>query len=260
MSDRYADAVRARRAELRAALAELDGAHRAELRSELALARIAASDAAIAALSRLAREARAYVESAGPAGRRRLPALLGDAVDALAVALHSAAHLGAALRRIAGRRGLELGPDWPRLPGPRLPVVVPVPPDSARHSLLAGAVEGVALWRVALVPLAVLPLLGLPALGGPRLAPLAVGLGLAGLILAVRHRRAAADRAALYACAVDTLGSARAAIEADLGRRLLELERTLGAELDRAAARRRCEIEAELGALAPDRQVEVSDA
>lgn len=255
MSDRYADAVRARRAELRAERGLLDGGHRAELRSALALSRIAASAAATTGLAQLAREARQHVD--GSAAADALPTQLAAALDEIARDGHArwAADLRPPLRRIAAGRALELDPGWPRLPEARLPVVIAPPaPEPVRRarSLLAGAAQGVALWRLVLLPLAALPLLGLPALGGPAFAPLAVGAGLAGIVLAVRSRRTALERAALRRCADEMLAAARVALDADLGRRLLELEQAAAAELDAAVARRRDTVEAELRALAPD--------
>lgn len=263
MPDRYADAVRARRSELRAERLLLDGAHRGELRSELALSRIAASAAATTALTELAREARLHVEGADREGRARLPASLAAALDAVAVMVHArwVAELAPALRRIATGRSLVTDRDWPRLPGPRLPVVVvPSAPDPVRQArtLLVGAADGVALWRLVLLPLAVLPLLGLPALGGPALAPFAAGVAVAGVVVAVRSRRATLERAGLRRCVDETLTAGRAVVEADLGRRLLELERAVGAELDVAVARRRAVVEAELRVLASDQPAAVS--
>lgn len=255
MADRYADAVRARRAELRGERALLEGGHRADLRSELALGRIAASDAASTALAELGRQARGHAAAADRAALVALPAQIAAALDAVALAVNArlTAELGPALRRIATSRALWLGTGWPRLPGPRLPVVaVPEPEPLPARSLLAGAAEGLALWRFALLPLAALPLLGLPALGGLALAPLAVGIGATAVVVAIRSRRLALQRAALRRSADETLAAAGAALDADVGRRLLELERAAAAELDTAVVRRRALVDAELRALAPE--------
>jgi hypothetical protein len=253
--DRYADAVRARRAELAQARALLGGAHRTELRSELALSRIAASDAATTALGQLSRETRVHVERSDPSGRHRLPGLLASALDTLALDVHArwAADLTPGLCRIASTRGLDLGP--PALPAPRLPLVT-APPVAERvrpaRSLFAGAAEGMLLWRLVLLPVVALPLLGLPVVGGPALAPLAAGAGVAGAVVAVRSRRAARERAALRRCTDELLAAGRVALEVDLARRLLELARSLGATLDAAVARRRAALEAELRSLSPE--------
>jgi hypothetical protein len=264
MPDRYVDAVRARRAELRAARALLTGGHRVELRSCLALSRITAAADAGAALAGLAREAADHIDAGPPVGRQRLPGLLSTAVDAVAVEVHAgwAAALRPALRRIAGERDLVLDPGWPRLPPPRLSgLVATVPAPAVRPwSLLAGAADGAALWRLALFPLAVLPLLGLPALAGPALAPLAVGIGVAAVVAAVRARRASAERLRLHRHTEQVLAAAARAVDADLGRRLVELERAVVVTLDAAVLRRRAEVDAELALLAPERTGQVSGA
>lgn len=252
MSDRYADAVRARRAELRAERAALAGAHRVELRTELALARLAVTDLVAAALRQLAREARARIATADRAGRDRMPADIAIAVAALAAAVDAelSGELAPALRRIAGVRALEMPEGWPAVPAARPPVV-----DDAfarpRTPLLTGALEGITVWRTALVPIAALPLLGLPVLGGPALAPLAIGAAAAALVVAVRHRRAQVERTALARAAEEAVATARALLDADTGRRILELERSAGAELDHAVLSRRAVVEAELRELSP---------
>ena len=256
MTDRYADAVRARRAELRAVRSELSGSHRAELRTALALARISASDATSAALRGLSREARRRAETADRAGRVELPAAVGAAVAAVATSVDEAlvGELGPALRRAAGARGLGMPAGWPRFEPPRLPDVADAWPQrpAGRTHVVAGAVEGMALWRAALVPLAALPLLGLPALGGPALAPLAVGIAAAGLAVAISGRRVVAERAALRRGVDEAVAAARVAIDADVARRLVELERVAGVELDRAVERRRAAVDAELRALSSE--------
>ncbi len=258
MSDRYGDAVLARRAELADARALLAGTHRAELRSELALSRLAAADALVAALGQLGREVSGHVGHADRAVRQRLPVVLAAAPDRIAAAVHDRwrAELAPALRRIGTVRSLDMAPAWPRLPPPRLPVL-PAPPAVERvraaRSLLTGAVEGLALWRLVLLPLAALSLLGMGVPAWPALVPLAAGVGVAGAVVAVRSRRLALERAALRRWAEEMLAAARVALDADIGRRLLEVERSAGAELDAAVARRRRAVDAELRALAPDR-------
>jgi hypothetical protein len=269
---RYADAVRARRAELADARALLVGSHRAELRSELALSRLVAADALATALAHLARESREHIGHADRAVRLRFPVLLAAALDLVAAAVHQrwSAELAPGLRRIAAARSLGFEPAWPRLPPPRLPVLSAPPAVErvrAARSLLTGAVEGLALWRLVLLPLAAvvmlvpgLPLgastdvgLGVPA--WPALLPLAAGVGVAGAVVVVRSRRVALERLGLSRCAEETLAAARVALQADLGRRVLEVERCAGAELDAAVSRRRRAVDAELSALAPDREV-----
>lgn len=272
MPDRYADAVRARREELRVERALLDGSHRTELRNELALSRIAAAESATAALADLAREARIRIDAgageigageveAGEVGVGEVPAQVAGALVAVAERVHSglAVELAPAVRRIATRRGVPVPAGWPPLPAPRF--IAPeqrVEPIRRGRSLIAGAAEGVAVWRLLLLPLAVLPLLGLPALGGLRFAPLAAGLALAAIALTIRSGRAALRRAALRRCVEEMITSARSTIDADLGRMLLEIDRAIGVDLDTAVHRRRAAVDAQLRALAADRPLGVA--
>ena len=257
MPDRYADAVRARRAELRAELAPLAGTHRAEVRAELGLARIVATDGAAAAFADLAREVAAHTGHPERAVGRALPACLPAALDGLATRVHTAtlAQLAPALRRIATVRRLELGPAWPTLPSPRLPLLAGGPAAPVRAPRLAGAAEGLAVWRVAFVVLAAMPLVGLPVWGGPALAPVAVGLGAAAVAIAVIARRGHAEQALLRRQVDAVLGQARVTLRVDVERMLLELERSAAAELDAAVQCRRAVVEAELLALTGPRAV-----
>jgi hypothetical protein len=257
MPDRYGDAVRARRVELRAEQGPLAGTHRAELRAELALARIRASDAATAALADLAREARSHTVHPERGVRRSLPARLPSALDAVAAQVHATAlaALAPALRRIACTRRLDLGPQWPALPPPRLPLLEGAPPGPVRAPRLAGAAEGLAVWRVALVVLAAMPLVGLPVWGGSALAPVAVGLGAAAVAVAVRSRRIGVERLVLQRQVDSVLAHGRSTLRVDIERMLLELERAAAAELDAAVERRRAAVEGELLALAGPREV-----
>lgn len=250
MPDRYADAVRARRRELRELRERLSGSHRGELRSCLALSRLAATGEAAVELAALRREAAEHVRRGDRHARERLPGLLCAAVDAVAatVAAGWAAALRPSLRRIATERGLDLEPGWPRLPAARPPGPPPPPePAAPGPSLLTGVVEGAALGRLALLPLAAL----LPALGGPALAPLAVAAGVAAVVVTVRARRSAAVRDRAHRRAEQIIAAAAAAIQADLDRRLVELERSGAAALDAAVLRRRAAVDRELALLAP---------
>src|SRR3954451_249006 len=78
--DRYADAVRARRAELRDARALLLGGHRAALHGCLAGARLTASVELAAALAVLDRELRHHADRGGPSDRVALPGRADAAV------------------------------------------------------------------------------------------------------------------------------------------------------------------------------------
>jgi hypothetical protein len=254
--DRYGNAVRARRVELRAEQGPLSGTHRAELRAEIGLARIGAADATAAALTDLAGEARSHAGHPDRTVRRSLPARLPAALDDVAAQVHAGllAALAPALRRIAAARRLDLGPRWPALPLPRLPLMDGAPKRPARAPRLAGAAEGLAVWRVALVVLAAMPVVGLPVLGGPALAPVAVGLGAAAVALAVHVRRTGVDRAVLQRQVDAVLAQARSTLRVDVERMLLELERSAAAELDAAVERRRTAVEAELLLLAGSRR------
>jgi len=258
-ADRYADAVRARRAELRGARALLLGGHRAELRSGLAAGRLTASAELAASLAALDRELRHHTDRADRVGRAALPDRATAAVDRLAVGTGErwAAAVLPAVRRVAGVRRLPV--PWLVPTGgdplaamlsrpPEVPLPPPDPPPGAVRALLTGATEGT--WRLALLPAAVLPAVGLPALGGRSVLPLAVGLGLALLVGAVRARRVAADRARLRRWGADVVAAVRGALETELARRLIELERLVGAELDDAVTRRRDAVDGELRALA----------
>jgi len=264
LRNRYADAVRERRAELRGARSLLVGGHRAELRSGLAAARLAASAELATALAALDRELRHHADHADRAGRAALPEMVPAAVDRLLdhAAGRWAATVLPALRCVATVRGLRPPLPWPggRATTDRVTaalrcrpmVALPAldPPPTVVRALLAGATEG--MWRLALLPAAALSAVGLSALGGRSTVPFALGLGLALLLVAVRARRVAADRARLRRWGTEVTATVRGALETELSRRLLEVERHAGAELDDAAVRRRTEIDAELRALAPE--------
>ncbi len=255
--DRYADAVRARRAELRAAEALLRGGHRAELRSGLAAGRLTASAELAAALAALDREVRHHADHADGHGRAALPERVAGAVDRLAASAGRrwAAVVLPAVRRVAGARGLPV--PWSGAHPltavlarpPTVAVPAPEPPPGALRAVLVGATAG---WRLALLPVAVLPAVGLPVLAGPAAVPLAVGSGLALLGVGVRARRVAADRARLRRWGAEVVAAVRGALETELARRLLEVERLAGHELDDAVTRRRVQVERALRELAPD--------
>ena len=185
MPDRYADAVRARRAELRALRELLAGGHRAELRTELATVKVAVAAQLGAALIAVAREFRGQVERADRRTRAVLPELLlAEVENALARERHAGlAAAAAAVRRTAGARSVPFDPMWPApgrgSPRRRLPEPPPLePPPGAARALLTGVAGS---WRLALVPLAALPVVGI---AGPALLPLAVGTGVAAVLAA----------------------------------------------------------------------------
>jgi hypothetical protein len=257
MPDRYADAVRARRAELRARRALLAGGHRAELRTRLALARIAATAEIAGELAGLGRELRAHADRSDRRTRERLPDLVGRAAQVLA---HRARgrreRLLAEIRVIAGSRGLLPGLHWPAsavaVPGPSLPA-----PAGGPSALLTGLLDGAGWWRVAPAVLG-LPVLGLPVLGlpvpgglGPATAAVSAGLAVAALAAAVAARRAAADRARWRAWGIEAVAALRVHALTDLDSWLVGLEARVLADLDRAAVRAAAQIDAELAALTP---------
>lgn len=253
---RYDTAVRARRAELTARRELLGGGHRGELRAHLARSRLACSAELAVALADLEREARTHIDAADRAARQRVPLLvagglrhvedeLGDRL--LATALPP-------LRRIAAERGLPLDVV---APGPRpgtaprrLPVPDP-PVGAARALLMAGATGGVGVWRFVLLVAVGMPMVGLPTLGGVTFLPFAVGLGVALLACAAGVQRAAADRTRLRRWTTEAVTATRAAAEAHLGGRIIDLEQCVGAALDTAVTRHRAVVEAELRALSP---------
>ena len=259
-ADRYADAVRSRRAELRTVRALLLGGHRVELRHTLTASRLTASAELAAALASLGRELRHHAAHADRAGRAAVPALAAAAVGALVdrVVAGWVTAVLPGLRRIAAPRcvpGTLPGPAGALEPvvtvlarRPSITLPGPDPPPSAAGALLAGVTGGT--WRLALVPAAVLPAVGLPALGGRALLPPALGVALALLVTAARAHRTAADRARLRRWADDVVMVVRSELDTELARRLIDVERVAAAELDELVARRLDLIDTELRALA----------
>jgi hypothetical protein len=251
--DRYADAVRARRAELRDARTSLLGGHRAELHGCLAAARLTASAELAGALAGLDRELRHHADRGGPSDRAALPGRADAAVARFVD--HTVGRWVAvvlpAVRRVGAARSVTV-PGAATAAVLRRPVAVPLPvpdpPPGVGRAVLAGATGGT--WRLVLLPAAVLPA-GLPALAGRTLLPLAVGIGLVLLVGAVHTRRVAADRNRLRRWGAEVVGTVRATTETELARRLLEVERLVATELDDTVSRRRAAVEAEIRALAP---------
>jgi hypothetical protein len=259
--DRYADAVRARRAELRSVRTLLLGGHRVELRHCVTASRLAASAELADALAGLGRELRHHAARAGRAGRAALPATAGSAVDRLVghVVARWAVVLVTGLRRVAAPRCPPGLTPWPVDTDPVVALVVRRPsvalpgPDPPAGSMRALLLVTGGTWRLALLPAAVLPAVGLPALGGLAVLPPALGLGLALLVVGVRAHRVAADRVRLRRWADESVATVRVALDAELARRAVEVERVAGAELDELVARRLAWVDAELRALAPER-------
>ncbi|HVL82956.1 MAG TPA: hypothetical protein VM367_01485 [Pseudonocardia sp.] len=252
--DRYADAVRARRAELAGLRALLARGHRGELRSRLALARITASAGLATELAAFGRELRACIDAADGRSRTALPDAVGGAVPELVASAreHTAGAL-AAVRVLAAERGLLPDLCWPATPatGPLPALPAPEAPATAARALV-DLVGAAGPWRVVL-PVAGLPILGAPALGRPAAVPLLLAASVLVVGLGVRARRVALDRARLHRWTVEVLAALRTALGAELDRWFVEVERAAGGDLDTRAAARLAEVDAELAALAPDR-------
>jgi hypothetical protein len=259
LPDRYADAVRARRAELRGVRALLLGGHRVEMRHCLTASQLVAVAELAAALSVLGRELRHHAARADRAGRAALPSLAEVAVGHLVdrVVMRWAAVVLPGLRRVASPLAPDAVPDLRPVVTvltrrPSITVPGPEPPQRALGALLAGATGGT--WRLALLPVAVLPAVGLPAVGGRAVLAPALGIALALLVATTRAQRVAADRVRLRRWVDEVTAAVRAALGTELARRLIDVERVAGAELDVLVARRLALVEAELRALAPAEQ------
>lgn len=245
MPDHYADAVRDRRAELRERRTLLVGC-RGEIRTQLALARIDGAAEVAAGLARLGREIRGYPDRADRRTLRELPRLVATAVAVLdAESDTRRTRVLAALRVIAGERGLLPGLGWPAAPAAAPEPVIPAPPAPA------GLVDGAGSWRLAVpvVGLLGLPVLGLPAggLAGTLLAAAAATALLAGLAAG----RTAADRGRWCGWGEEVLAALRLRALTDLDTWLVALESRVSPELDRAAAGAVATVDAELAELAP---------
>ncbi|WP_300018327.1 hypothetical protein [Pseudonocardia sp.] len=234
MRDRYAEAVAARRAELRGRERLLGPGLRAELRDALVLARAGAAAATAADLTDL----RHQIDV------RHDPALVVDAARAVEVRAYArwAAAAGEAVLRVALHR--ELPVQWPvavEPPGRALPQ----PPPPVR---VLDVVADAGAWRLAVLPVAVAPLTG-PA--GPAVLLPALGAGVLVLATVLGARRAALRRARMRSWSAELLVALQARIDAELGRRTAALAADVGPVLEAAAARRRADVRAELALLAP---------
>lgn len=233
MPDRYADAVAARRRELRDQQRLLAGGLRTELRDALVHARATAAAGAAADLTDLRHELDA----------RHGPALVVAAVREVEAHAYErwAETAGEAVFRTALHRELPVCPPVPA-GGP----VVAAGPPPPRPVRLADVLADAGTWRLAVLPLAVAPLTG-PA--GPAVLLPALGAGVLVLVAVVRGRHAAARRARMRSWSTEVLAEARARIDVELGRRTAALAADAGTVLDAALAGRRVAVEAELALL-----------
>ncbi|AEA28721.1 hypothetical protein Psed_6633 [Pseudonocardia dioxanivorans CB1190] len=250
MPDRYADAVRMARAELRARRLALPG-HAAEVRAACSLARVAAAARSATAVAALSAELFGYLDRAGRADRALLPRHAAAAAERIVADVLDRAGQGLVpeLRRIASARGLptSAGEGW--VPGPVHILIPPAPPPPG---LWQTAATGGALWRTALLPLAGLPVVGLPAVAGGAGSPAVwagAAAGVVTLVAAVLGRRGAADRERWRRWVPGVTASLRAALESALLTALLHTERQVVAALDPAVVRRAGEIDAQLRGL-----------
>lgn len=234
MPDRHAEAVRARRHELRAQHALLVPG-RAALRDALAAARAATL-------------AEAAVELADV--RRGLPGSYPAAqVAEAARAVEAAAYRRFTDRAVAAERGTaaDRGLTAAVPPDDPPPPAVPGPPGP-RPTRVLETLADAGTWRPAVLPLAAAPLTGF---AGPSVALPAAGAAVLVLVAVVRSRRAAADRARLRRWVADLLDATGTRIDAELTRRTLARAAAGAVRLDAALAGRRSAIDAELAAITP---------
>ena len=252
MTDRYADAVRRRRAELHAQQELLAPGHRADVRTACALTRITVASEVAATVAELAREVTDHVERGSRRDRSRLPGHVAVATAAAQadVVRRTRLVLVPALRRIATVRGID--PAAVADVGASGPPPVPVlPRPAAAPGRWQSAASAGAGWRLGLVPVVGIPAVGLPAVAGPAAIAPAAGFALLGLGWGAATRFDAADRARWRQSTAAATAAARAALDAALLATLLAAERQACAALDAAVRARRTVVVAELSALAP---------
>ena len=252
--------MRARRAELRADRAVLLAGHRVELRQCVTASRLAASADLAEALAGLGRELRHHAAGrTGPVGQccRRWRAAVGRLVDRVVAGwvvgllqVYAALPLRAAAGRAVVARGHRRRPGGRAGAAPSVRRAARPRPSGRRGAGAARGRDG-GTWRLALLPAAVLPAVGLPAVGGRAVLPPAVGIGLALLSPGLGRT---GPRPTGRGCAggrTRSVATVRAALDTELARRAIEVERVAGAELDELVARRLARVDVELRALAP---------
>jgi hypothetical protein len=239
MPDRYADAVAARRSELRDQERLLGPGLRTELRDALVLARAAAMAGSASDLADLRRQIDV----------RHDPALVVAAARAVEGQAYGrwAAAAAEAVFRVALHRELPVP-----LPAPAAGPVAADPPPPPRPVRMVDVLADAGAWRLAVLPLAVAPLTGS---AGPAVLLPAVAAGVLVLAVVLHTRRAALGRARLRAWSAELVTATQTRIDVELGRRTAVLAAQAGPQLDGASARRRAAVRAELALLAPEEEV-----
>jgi hypothetical protein len=224
---------------------------RPALRSELARARLSLGSELARRISALQREAQRHLDRAGPAARRRFPALLEQAVRALCTELGGS--LGHAFDRLiensavrgAPELGAALGVELTKgLQPPRLRAPQRRGATEDRIFALFGAAGGAGIGRLAL-----LPAVGLPALWGAALVPLAIGIGVGSALWMILARRVIAERARLHRWLTESLNEVRAALDAALADRLIHAEQLISTAAQAHVVHRLGALDAELNQL-----------
>ncbi|MGD9985856.1 hypothetical protein [Pseudonocardia sp.] len=243
MVDRYAEAVRMRRAELTAQRAGLAG-HRAEVHTVCGLARASAAMQVTTVVGALTAESTRYLDRAGRADRARFPeharAAADRAVDLVVQRVEG--RLLPELRRIATVRGLPMD-------------VVDTGPPEATDLTLPSVPPPARPWQVLSGSRTVLPWLGVPIVGAPAVTGTvgpAVGCGAVLLGVTVATRWVAAERTRLRQWIPGVAAVVRAAATSALVARLVHVEQRVVAALDVAVAARLAAIDDELAALAAE--------
>ncbi|MFC5137102.1 hypothetical protein ACFPK1_02570 [Actinomycetospora rhizophila] len=241
-----------RRDELLAARSALRRDHHTRWRSDLAAARVAATDDLAARVRALGVAVRARIDDADRAGLAAVPRELAGDVETLAAEV--VAGLGTRLRDLVAATLADLVPAG-ELPALRVadlgePALVPAPrtrPAEDRLLVVAGASGGLGLSRLALLPLLAVPIA--PAALGAALVPVSVGLGLGAAGWVARARRLAADRAHLRQWSVEALAEVRGDLERVLADALITTEREVTLALDAALENRARDLDDALDAV-----------
>ncbi|MEU7811923.1 hypothetical protein [Pseudonocardia sp. NPDC049154] len=253
LTRRRTEALRAKRSEVAAELAEVDGRHRARLRGDLALVRLRATADLTAALRDLRTLSAPWIS--GP--RSSLPDVLAPAIGRATAALlaRSRGEAEAAVRRAAGRMlgPLPLPPELvPRPPKGAAAITGRLPDPPGRVGWLDAVLRigsGTGVVRLVLVLVAGAPALGLSVAGGRTLLPAVIGLAVAAAVLLARRRRTAVEREQWGYWLDTALRDAEAEAVSALSALLIDLERRATELLDRTAAERRAALAAELRSL-----------